>query len=329
MPSTVPSFGPRQFSALQIISIETTSNETMDNETIVEFEAAAQQFITENLLPDEYYSIDISSVDVLGQEYSTPQRRLQTSSELRVGMNVIGDVFPGNPPDSFSFSDVVGHGFETNFTGFTNLLRGSSSFFREELPPTGIQDTDPHDSGSSSKATSAAIYVAIAAAAVGVLITAFAIWKKTRRPRSAISESQVWSAESLDSISTNNVESLSPSLQTPERKYGTDSFGDIIYQTSPNSMEYGKDRAFNNNSFNDESFTYSTSLADALPSATLSVSSFRHQDAVLPISSVLLLFPSSQCFRSLRCNNSQPMRKSMQQQTKALQNKIFTNNCIP
>lgn len=174
----------------------------MDNETIQDFETITQKFIMENLPPIDIYTVEITSVVVVGNSYGPLQKQMRMDTIQRIASNIIGDVLPGNPPDTFSFSDAVGHGFETNFSGFKNLLRESSSFFREHLPPTGIEDTDPQDNGSSSNVTSAAIYVAIAAAAVGVLLIAFVIWKKTTRPRSrsVMSESQIWSAESIDSI---------------------------------------------------------------------------------------------------------------------------------
>lgn len=159
--SSAPSFGPRQFSTIQIVSIEGVSAGPIDNETIEVFETTTQKFIMENLPPDDNYAIEITSVDVVDTKYGF----LQKQTVLKVALNIIGNVVPGNPPDSFLFSDAVGHGFATNFTGFLTLLSESSSFFRA---PNGASRID---------VAAAAIVVAAAAG--------FILWRNTRRWRSS------------------------------------------------------------------------------------------------------------------------------------------------
>jgi len=214
--------------------LETSFPDTMDSLTQRVFEYAAKRFMNENIPPNDAVQTTITEVDVVYQEYikeSTGGRRLQEENGetgLRVEMEVKAEVYPGDPKD-YEYDEVVGVGFEKNFTGFLDMLKDSSSFFRLNLQNTvsgagGVGNDNTTGNEVNSTALTI-LYSCIGVASVAILAAGFAVVKNRRKERGI-------SVEDHDSWSN---ESPPDSIDSPYTPRSADT--NIL---SPNSLEVGK-----------------------------------------------------------------------------------------
>jgi len=188
-PTTVPSIAPTTASAFVSSGVTLTLHnieEEMSLSDVDLFEEVAKDFISKNLPNQQGVELRIDSV-VLVEQTVIPSRRSLVSrlntrrrvlhdAGLRVKLNVTGEVFPGAPPDDFSFEYAILFGFANEYSTFLSSLLQKSDFFLPTVTEKNIAEGISHhgnrNSNSTSKAVSTKGIVAIVVGALAALTLA-------------------------------------------------------------------------------------------------------------------------------------------------------------
>jgi len=203
MPTEVPSIAPTAKSSFIYTAVTLTLDdidETMDSSDVAVLEKVTKQFIADKLPKQDGVELIIESVKLLNQTVIpsrrslltkvTGRRRVLHSDGLRVKLDVTGEVFPGVPPDDFSFEYAVAYGFANHYLEFLAALIKDSNFFMpaaigEKNAEGIIRGSQPSNTkkGISTKATAAITVGALAALTLAILASVVSLKKRSYRNR--------------------------------------------------------------------------------------------------------------------------------------------------
>jgi len=215
----------------------------------------------ENLPPNDDVTTTVKSVDVVYQNYKgAGTRRLEDGgdSELRVEMNVVSDVYPGNP-DSYSYVETINYGFENNFTGFLDMLKDASPYFQGDLDASSFQGVDGiaatgADDGPTKDPTFSTLNILFATLGFGAVAMVFAILiiaVKSRRQNRALyledQESGSWSSSTSSNlqVGTYNLTPKSGGINSPAYN-AAERGGETGFVCSPCNNDNASDTVANN-----------------------------------------------------------------------------------
>ena len=202
----LPSHNAKDMTTNETVTLYTNSLGLMDSESESLFEAMTMTFISENLPETNSVNITVTSVQVISQEILSEERWLEgKATQLVVDLTVRVTVFPGNPPNLFSLSESIGHGFRTNFSEYETLLAANLALFSDKPQQIGFAKGVVPQNVSNDEVGSFSWWV-IACIIVGgaTLLAMAAIW--TVRRRRSIRGGSIDNSIS-SSVSPNSMES--------------------------------------------------------------------------------------------------------------------------
>jgi hypothetical protein len=199
-PSDIPSGAPSIFSVFlsSVIGITIDLHEILNAEELIIFEGEIKNFLESQWNSDMpiIQGISISILDVQTTEQTViPYRgrllkeRFLHSAGLRIRVNVTGEIFPGNLPEEFSFTDEVSRPFRENYATFVYNLHNLHPTFAglikypENSVNAAVTDIEPPYASRFSGAAIAGIVIAsIGSVVLAMFAGLYAINSKRSKP---------------------------------------------------------------------------------------------------------------------------------------------------